>query len=124
MTQITVVGNLTRDPEMTFTKGGLAMCKFGIAVNRGKDDEKETDFYNVTTWEAQAEEVAEKVTKGQRVIVFGQYKSRTWVNDDGEKRTAWDINAYDVGLSLRWPPRDKGTSRGKAPSYGPGEEPF
>lgn len=128
MTQITITGNVTRDPELRFTTSGTAVTSFAVAVNRGtkEKDNQETDFYDVSCWEDQAEQVAEKVSKGDRVIVTGQYKSRKYKTNSGEDRTGWAITAWEVGLSLKYAPRDS-QSTGRSPAkqpYNPEEEPF
>lgn len=104
---ITIIGNLVRDPEMRFTPGGAANAKFGVAVNRKwtqKDGEKkeETSYFNVVAWGSLAENVAASLTKGQRVIVNGRLSQRTWEKDDGEKVNMVEINADNVGPDLRW----------------------
>lgn len=99
-TTVSVAGNLTRDPELRFTAGGQAVCSFGIAVNRGKD--KPGEFFDVTVWEQQGENVSESLEKGDRVIVTGRLSQRSWETDDGSKRSKVEIVAYEVGPSLRW----------------------
>lgn len=109
---ITVVGNLTRDPEITFTAGGAALAKLGIAVNRRwqnrqtQEWEEQVSFFNVTAWRDLAENVANSLRKGYRVIVTGRLEQRTWENDEGEKRSAVDIIADDIAPSLRWATAD------------------
>ena len=86
MNTITVVGNLTRDPELRYTPTGQAVVKFGIAVNRfyvNRNGEKveQTDFFNVNAWRS----VAESLTTGARVLVTGRLQSRAWETEDGQK---------------------------------------
>lgn len=103
-----IIGNCTRDPELNFTPSGLAVAKFGVAVNRRTKNESgewvdgDPSFFNVTCWRDLADHVAESVTKGQRVIVCGRLEQRTWETDEGEKRSAIDVVADEVGPSLRW----------------------
>lgn len=102
---VEVVGNLTRDPELRFTPSGTAVASFGIAVNRrrkdGNDFVDEVSFFDVVTWQSLAENVAESLTKGMRVVVTGRLEQRSW-ETDGEKRSKIEIIAEEVGPSLRW----------------------
>ena len=105
--QVTVVGNLTREPSLKYTPTGAAVVSFGIAVNRfyvNRSGEKveQTDFFTVSAWRELAEHVAECVTVGTRVIVSGRLQSRTWETEDGTKRSVVEIEADEVGPSLRW----------------------
>jgi len=107
MNTITVVGNLTRDPELRYTPTGQAVVKFGIAVNRfytNRNGEKveQTDFFTVNAWRQLAENIAETCKVGTRVIVSGRLQSRTWETEEGQKRTVVEIEADEVGPSLRW----------------------
>ena len=107
MNSVTIIGNITRDPELRYTSNGNALCKLGIAVNtRRKDGDEWVDgdpqFYDVTVWGEMGENIAESVTKGTRVIVAGKLQYRTWEADDGSKRSAVDIVAEEVAPSLRW----------------------
>jgi single-strand DNA-binding protein len=104
---ITVVGNLTREPELRYTPSGAAVAKFGIAVNRfytSRSGEKveQTDFFNVNAWRQLAENIAESLTVGTRVVVTGRLQSRSWETEEGQKRTVVEIEADEVGPSLRW----------------------
>src|SRR5207244_13541998 len=105
--QITVVGNLTREPELRYTPTGAAVVKFGVAVNRtytNRNGEKveQTDFFTVNAWRSLAENVAESLKSGARVVVTGRIQSRTWEADDGSKRSVVEIEAEEVAASLRW----------------------
>src|SRR5213082_1253620 len=105
--QITVVGNLTREPELRYTPTGAAVVKIGLAVNRfytNRNGEKveQTDFFTVNAWRQLAENVAETCKVGTRVIVSGRLQSRTWETEEGQKRTVVEIEADEVGPSLRW----------------------
>lgn len=104
---VTIVGNLTRDPELQFTPNGASLCKFSVAVNRVwyKDQQKqeETSFYNVVTWGDLANNVSASVQKGDRVIVSGRLQQRSWDDaDSGQKRSVVEIVADEVGPSLRF----------------------
>ncbi len=100
---ITIVGNLTRDPELRFTPSGAAVTTFGVAWNqRSGDGEEKTSFFDVTCWRQLAENAAESLTKGMRVMVYGRLDQRSWETQDGEKRSKVEIVADEVAPSLRW----------------------
>ena len=105
---ITIIGNVTKDPELRFTASGQATASFGIAVNRRwqnrqtNDWEEQVSFFNVVTWREMAENVAESLHKGSRVIVTGRLEQRSWETPDGDKRSVVDIVADEIGPSLRW----------------------
>ena len=105
---VTVVGNLTRDPELRYTPAGAATCQFGLAVNRRWQNrqtnewEEATSFFNVVAWREMAENAGESLTKGARVIVTGRLEQRSWETPDGEKRSVVEIVADEIGPSLRW----------------------
>ena len=103
---ITVVGNITRDPELRFTAGGKGVASFGIAVNRryqvnGEWQEK-VSFFNVVAWDSLGENAAASLSKGSRVIVTGRLEQRDYETKEGEKRSVVEIVADEVGPSLRW----------------------
>jgi single-strand DNA-binding protein len=106
--QIMIVGNLTRDPELRYTPNGAALVKFGVAVSRRAPDESgqwrdvETSFFDVTAWRQLAENVAESLTQGTRVVVVGRLRTNTWETPEGEKRSKIEIEADEVGPSLKW----------------------
>lgn len=101
---ITLIGNLTRDPELKFTQSGKAQTRFSIAVNRRWQREgtweEQTSYFDVTTWAVLAENVANTLTKGNRVIVTGRLEQRTWETKEGEKRSTVEVVADAVGLDL------------------------
>ena len=104
---VTVVGNLTREPELRYTPTGQAVVKFGLAVNRfyvNRNGEKveQTDFFTVNAWRSLAENAAESLHTGTRVLVTGRLQSRSWETEDGQKRSAVEIEAEEVAASLRW----------------------
>ncbi|MBO5327585.1 MAG: single-stranded DNA-binding protein [Clostridia bacterium] len=99
MNKVFLIGNLTRDPELTETSSGVAICRFAIAVNRnysGPDGERKTDFFNVTAWRGLGENVARYAKKGNKVAVVGSIELRNYEDSTGAKRTAVDIVAQDV----------------------------
>ncbi|WP_309070374.1 single-stranded DNA-binding protein [Arthrobacter sp.] len=108
-TTITVVGNLTSDPELRFTPSGSAVANFTIAStprtfdrqsNEWKDGE--TLFLRASVWREAAENVAETLTKGTRVVAQGRLKSRSYETKEGEKRTVMELEVDEIGPSLRY----------------------
>ena len=103
---ITVVGNLTRDPELRFTQSGKPTVTLGLAVNRryqvNGEWQEQTSYMNVVAWDQLAENIAASLTKGSRVLVTGRLDVREYEARDGGKRTAVDIVADEIGPSLRW----------------------
>lgn len=103
---VTIVGNLTRDPELRFTAGGKGIASMGVAVNRrwqqnGEWQEK-ASFFNVTAWDTLGENAAASLTKGMRVVVTGRLEQREYETKEGEKRNVVEIVADEIGPSLRW----------------------
>ena len=108
-TIITVVGNLTADPEIRFTPSGAAVSNFVIAstprffdrqANGWKDGE--TLFVRCSLWREAAENAAESLTKGTRVIAQGRLKARSFQTKEGENRTSWELDVDEIGPSLRF----------------------
>jgi single-strand DNA-binding protein len=105
---ITVVGNLTGDPELRFTPNGLAVASFTVAsttrvLDRNSNEWKDGDtmFLRCSVWRQYAENVAESLTKGTRVIVTGRLKQRSYETKEGEKRSVVELDVDDVGPVLR-----------------------
>jgi len=104
----TLSGNLTRDPEIRYTKDGQANAVFGLAVNRrwqprGSNEwEEATSFFDVICWRDLAENVALSLTKGARVIVTGRLEQHSWQNENDERRSRVEVTAEEVGPSLRF----------------------
>lgn len=99
MNKVILVGNLTRDPELSETGSGVAMCRFSIAVSRdyaNADGNRETDFFNITVWRNRAEVCARYLKKGNKVGIVGSIQNRTYDDKDGNKRTVTDIVASEV----------------------------
>ena len=99
MNKVFLIGNLTRDPELTETGGGVSVCHFAIAVNRSytsQDGERQTDFFNVTAWRGLADTIARYVKKGSKVAVSGSIQIRNYEDNQGQRRTAVDVIAQDV----------------------------
>src|SRR6266536_3451459 len=108
-TSITVVGNLTADPELRYTPAGVALAKFTVAstprvFDRSKNEYRDGDplFLMCTAWRELAEHVAESLSKGARVVVVGRLRLSRWETDEGEKRSAYGLDADEVGPSLRF----------------------
>jgi len=108
-TIITVVGNLTADPELRYTQSGLAVANFTIAstprsFDRASNDWKDGEalFLRASVWREFAEHVASSLTKGSRVIVQGRLKQRSYETKEGEKRTAIELEVDEIGPSLRY----------------------
>ena len=96
MTKVFLIGNLTRDPELTETAGGVSVCRFAVAVNRGFGDNRVTDFYNVTAWRKLGETVAHFTKKGNKIAVYGDLQIRQYEANVGTRRTSVDVVAQDV----------------------------
>ncbi len=108
-TQITVIGNLTGDPELRFTPSGAAVANFTVASTPRNFDRQsnewrdgETMFLNCSVWRQYAENVAESLQKGMRVIVQGKLKSRSFDDREGNRRTVFEIDVEEVGPALRY----------------------
>src|SRR5580698_9189891 len=108
-TVITVVGNLTSDPELRYTQNGLAVANFTIAAtprsfDRASNDWKDGDalFLRASVWREFAEHVAGSLTKGSRVIATGRLKQRSYETKEGEKRTSIELEVDEIGPSLRY----------------------
>ena len=105
---VTITGNLTREPELRFTPTGQATATFGIAVNRSWTDrqsqerKESTSFFDVVAWGLLAENAATSLTKGARVVVTGRLDQRSWESAEGDKRSKVEITADELAPSLRW----------------------
>ena len=151
---VTLVGNVTRDPELRFTASGQATASFGLAVNRIWNDRQTNErkeavsFFDVVCWREMAENASESLTKGARVLVTGRLEQRSWETPEGEKRSKIEIVADEVGPSLRWataevrkndrrgpgeggpaangarPVANAASQGGGGPAYDYGDEPF
>jgi single-strand DNA-binding protein len=144
---VTLIGNLVDDPELRFTPSGVAMAKIRMAVNRrwrdqGGEWQESTSFFTGTVWREQAEQAAESLQKGARVIVTGRLEQRSWETEQGDKRSVVEIQVDEIGPSLRWATatvnktqrqdnwsdNNKGSGASSAPAprddYGPDEAPF
>ena len=105
---VSIVGNITRDPELRFTPSGQATATFGVAVNRRwqnrqtQEWEESTSFFDVVCWGQLAENAAQSLSKGSRVVVSGRLDQRSWETSERERRSKIEITADEVAPSLRW----------------------
>ena len=126
-TTITVIGNLTADPELRFTPSGSAVANFTIASTPRTFDRQssewkdgETLFLRCSVWRESAENVAESLTKGARVIAQGRLKSRSYETKEGEKRTVMELEVDEIGPSLRYASAKISRTQGGRDSNGQG----
>lgn len=99
MNKVILVGNLTRDPELTETPSGVAVCRFAIAVSRdyaNAEGNRETDFFNITVWRGRAENCGKYLKKGNKVAIVGSLQNRSYEDKDGIKRNVTDVVASEV----------------------------
>ena len=99
MNKVWLIGNLTKDPELSETPNGLAVCKFSIAVSRdysNSEGTRETDFFNITVWRGRAESCGRYLRKGSKVSVVGSLQTRSYEDKDGNKRSVTDVVASEV----------------------------
>jgi single-strand DNA-binding protein len=106
-THVTITGNLTADPELKFTPNGAAVANVRVAVtSRVRDGEGwrdgDTSFYRVTAWRDLATNLTDSLSKGDRVVIVGQLRMRSWETPEGEQRSVVEVTADEVGPSLRW----------------------
>jgi single-strand DNA-binding protein len=97
---VSLAGNLTDQPEVRYTEGGIARTMFRVAVSGRR--EQEPSFFTVVVWRDQAEHVAQSLSKGSRVVVVGRLQQRTWTAEDGSARSTVEVLAEELGPSLRW----------------------
>ena len=110
MNKVFLIGNLTRDPELSETNSGVSLCRFAIAVNRrfsGGDAERQTDFFNVTAFRGLADNIARFCKKGNKVAVVGSIQIRNYEDNNGQRRTFVDVVADDVEFLT---PKNSGAS--------------
>jgi single-strand DNA-binding protein len=105
---ITIVGNLTRDPELRFTPSGTPVASFGLAVNKSTQNKdtgewtSSADFFNIVAWFKLAENCAQSLIKGDRVLISGRLSQDNWEDKDGQKRSAYKIIANIIAPSLEF----------------------
>ncbi len=99
MNQVILIGNLTRDPELSTTPSGVSVCRFSLAVNRSyksQDGTQETDFFNIVAWRSQADFCGKYLKKGRKIAVVGSIQNRSYDDKDGNKRYVTEIIASNV----------------------------
>jgi len=99
---ITVIGNVGRDPELRYANSGTAVLKFSVADTVGRDENKKTTWHDITVFGEMAENVGSALGKGQRVIVMGRIQKSKYQGRDGVEKEKVEVLADDVALSLRW----------------------
>jgi single-strand DNA-binding protein len=114
----TIVGNLTDDPEVRYTEGGIARARFRVAVSGRR--EREASFFTVIVWRDQAEHAAQSLSKGSRVVVVGRLQQRSWTAEDGSARSTVEVVAEELGPSLRWATATTTSPRTPKPAGRPG----
>jgi len=120
-TTTTIAGNITGDPELRFTANGVPVANFSVAVTpRIKDGDEwrdgETSFFRCNAWRELGENIAESFQKGDRVLITGTLKQRSWEADDGTNRSVVEVTVDDAGPSLRWATAEPHKTRGKQAS--------
>jgi single-strand DNA-binding protein len=119
-THVTITGNLTDDPELRFTPTGAPVANFRLAVTaRVRDGETwrdgDTSYFRINVWRQLAEHTADSLAKGDRAVVIGRLRSRSWETPEGERRSVVEVEADEVAPSLRWAiARPNRTSNGGA----------
>ena len=123
---VTLVGNVTRDPELRFTNTGQANVTFGLAVNRRwqnrqtQEWEEATSFFDVVCWREMAENVSESLARGSRIMVAGRLEQRSWETQEGDKRSKVEVVADEIGPSLRWATAQITKNERRGPGVQPG----
>jgi single-strand DNA-binding protein len=118
-TFVSLVGNLTDDPEVRFTPQGTAVASFRLAVTpRVREGEGwkdgETSFFRINAWRDLAEHVTDSLSKGDRALVIGRLKARSWETPEGERRSVVEVEAEEIGPSLKWATATPQRTNGKA----------
>ncbi len=120
MNKLTIIGNLTRDPELRTVSTGISVCDFTVAVNRrrgGQNGQPETDFFRVSAWRALGENCAKYLAKGRKVCVVGAVSCRTYQANDGTTRASLEVTADDVEfLSSRMDDQNAGAYAAASPA--------
>ena len=127
-TFVSLVGNLTDDPEVRFTPQGTTVASFRLAVTPrvnlgGTWKDGDTSFFRINAWRDLAEHVTDSLSKGDRALVLGRLKTRSWETAEGERRSVVEVEAEEIGPSLKWatatPQRANGKAKaGNGPSKG------
>ena len=125
MNKITLIGNLTHDPEVRSTPNGVTVCTFTIAVNRrfaSAGGERQTDFFRINAWRQLGETCSRYLAKGRKVAVVGELQARTYEAKDGTTRMSLDVSADEVEF-LSPKPQEDGGSGYSSQSSGKGADP-
>lgn len=119
LNNITIMGRLTRDPEIRRTQSGTAVASFSIACERdfGNNGERETDFFDCVAWKGTADFIGKYFTKGSMIVINGRLQSRSWTDKDGRNRRAVEILANNVYFGESKKPSETNTQPYSAPSY-------
>lgn len=114
MNKLTIIGNLTRDPEIRVTLQGISVCTFTVAVNRrnAKEGQPDADFFRVTAWRQLGENCGKFLAKGRKVAVVGMVSVSTYQANDGSTRAQMEVTADDVEFLS---PKDQGYTRAELP---------
>ena len=118
MNKITLIGNLTKDPENRTTQNGVSVCSFNIAVNRrfpNADGERQTDFFRIQAWRGQADSCMKYLAKGRKVAVVGELQPRSYEGKDGSTRISLDVQADEIEFLT--PPDEKKKKRENSDGY-------
>lgn len=117
MNKITLIGNLTHDPELRATPSGVSVCSFTIAVNRRfeQNGEKVSDFFNIKAWRGLGETCAKYLSKGKKIAVIGELQARTYQAKDGTTRMSLDVQADEVEFLS--PKEDKPDPKPEQPAF-------
>jgi len=124
---VTLVGNVTRDPELRFTASGQATATCGLAVNRVWNDRQTNEkkeavsFFDIVCWREMAENASESLSKGARVVVTGRLEQRSWETPEGDKRSKIEVVADEIGPSLRWATAEIRKNDRRGPGEGGGQ---
>ena len=126
--QVTLTGNLTDDPELRFTPNGVAVANFRLAVDQRVWDtdgwkDGEASYFRVNVWRDQAAHVSLSLQKGARGVVVGRLKSRSWETPEGQRRSAVEVDAEEVGMSMRFAPVAAGAAEPAVAKPAPEPEP-
>jgi single-strand DNA-binding protein len=109
---VALAGNVTRDPEIRYTREGQAAVTLGLAVNRrwrgheSQEWEESTSFFDIVCWRDMAENAMSSLARGSRIIVIGRLEQRSWETEEGERRVKIEVVAEEIGPSLRWATAD------------------
>ena len=111
--KVILIGNLTADPELKQSTSGISVCSFSIAVNRKMSKNNECDFITIVAWRQQAEFVCKYFKKGQPILICGQLQTRTWTDNQNNKRYATEVVADEVSFVA---PRESSTEAKNQPA--------